>query len=95
VIAADSVTPTRVRRVEVEATLAVTTLLPVERPELVSLSKEVNAREAMAAVTTTLKMVPVEMPPVTTVVATGPVVYASPSKKVIDTTKKHIYHQFH
>jgi hypothetical protein len=39
--------------------------------------------------------VPVEMPPVTTVVATGPVVYASPSKKVIDTTKKHIYHQFH
>jgi hypothetical protein len=42
VIAADSVTPMRVRRVAVEATPVDITLLPVERPELVSLSKEVN-----------------------------------------------------
>mmetsp|Transcript_22723 Transcript_22723/g.21948 ORF Transcript_22723/g.21948 Transcript_22723/m.21948 type:complete len:104 (-) Transcript_22723:738-1049(-) len=71
----------RVRRVAVEATPVDITLLPVERPELVSLSKEESVREAMAAVTTTLKRVPVVMPPATTVVATGPVVYASPSKK--------------
>jgi hypothetical protein len=84
-MAADSVTPTRVRRAVAEATQVDTTLPLVERLELVSLSKEVNAREVMAAVTTTLRRVPVVMLPVTTVVVTGPVVYASPSKKVIHT----------
>lgn len=80
-MAADSATPARVRRAVEEVTPADTTLLPVERLELVSHSKEVNVREAMAVVTTTLRRVPVARPQVTTVVATGPVEYASPSKK--------------
>mmetsp|Transcript_22722 Transcript_22722/g.21946 ORF Transcript_22722/g.21946 Transcript_22722/m.21946 type:complete len:80 (-) Transcript_22722:164-403(-) len=44
----------RVRRVAVEATPVDITLLPVERPELVSLSKEESVREAMAVVMPTV-----------------------------------------
>ena len=71
----------RVEEVEVDS-LEDTTLPLVERPALAMHSREESAREVTDAVTTTERRVLVIPPLVTTVVGTGPVVCASPSRRV-------------
>ena len=82
VMAADSLTAMRRVVEEEEASLEDTTQLPAERLALATLSKEESAREVMDAVTITARRALEILPPATTVVVTGLVACALPSRRV-------------
>ena len=81
-MAADFLTAMRRVVVVEEASLEDTTQLPAERLALATLSKEESAREVMDAVTITARRALEILPPATTVVVTGLVACALPSRRV-------------